>query len=474
MSLIGLELNDTGILAAVQGNPAKLLDIDGQAKESPGFALPQKKELLIGRAAESKAHLFPRQVLNRFWDQLNTEPLEQSGKHLPHNQVEVVYHHLAAIWQRLQARGDEVVLAIPSFYERTQMGLILGAAQELGIPVKGFLPLSLAASSQRRPDKMLLYLDICLHRIEVVYLEQEQLLSIRDSATTSEKGLLHLYRQVVDAIAEQFVRTTRFDPLHQAASEQELYDRLPDALAQLVYSPSINLEIASGSRPYNIMLERDLITHRIEPVYREILRLIERMRTKRGYDQKPLVLQLSHRLARLPGCSQMLAAVKEAEIIELKQGAAAQGVLDVWRRLEALHGSTGISYFSSRPWQKPPPSQAPIPAKEQGPHIRPTHVLHRNLAYPITDKPLVIGRGGDTGRTDVAINVRSTGVSQRHCTIELQSGDVVLNDLSINGTFVDDVRIHKQTVLKLGQIIRVGSPSEKLQMIACLKHMADG
>jgi len=222
------------------------------------------------------------------------------------------------------------------------------------------------------------------------------------------------------------------------------------------------------------MLERDLITHRIEPVYREILRLIERMRTKRGYDQKPLVLQLSHRLARLPGCSQMLAAVKEAEIIELKQGAAAQGVLDVWRRLEALHGSTGISYFSSRPWQKPPPSQAPIPAKEQGPHIRPTHVLHRNLAYPITDKPLVIGRGGDTGRTDVAINVRSTGVSQRHCTIELQSGDVVLNDLSINGTFVDDVRIHKRTVLKLGQIIRVGSPGEKLQMIACLKHYADG
>jgi len=474
MKLIGLEINDTGILAAAGGNPAKLLDIDGQAKESPGFALPQKKGMLIGRPAEGKSRLFPRQILNRFWDQLNTEPLEQSGKHLPQNQVEVVYHHLAAIWQRLQARADEVVLAIPSFYESTQMGLILGVAQELGIPLKGFFPVSLAASSQRRPDKMLLYLDISLHRIEVVYLEQGQQLAIKDSATTSEKGLIHLYRQLAEAIAEQFVRITRFDPLHQAASEQELYDRLPDVLAQLVHSPSMSLEVVSGSKPYNIMLERDQITNRIEPVCREILRLIERMRTKRSQDQTPLALQLSHRLTRLPGCIQMLSAIKDAEIIELKPGAAAQGVLDIWHRLEALHDSAGISYFTSRPWQPPPQSHVPVLAKENGPQIRPTHVLYRSLAYPITDKPLIIGRGGDTGRTDATIDVRSTGVSQRHCTIELQAGDVVLNDLSINGTFVDDVRIHKRTVLKIGQIIRVGSPGEKLQMIACLKHMADG
>jgi pSer/pThr/pTyr-binding forkhead associated (FHA) protein len=164
----------------------------------------------------------------------------------------------------------------------------------------------------------------------------------------------------------------------------------------------------------------------------------------------------------------MLSAIKDAEIIELKPGAAAQGVLDIWHRLEALHDSTGISYFTSRPWQKPTQSHVSISAKEKGPQIRPTHVLYRSLAYPITGKPLIIGRGGDTGRTDVTIDVRSTGVSQRHCTIELQAGDVVLTDLSINGTFVDDLRIHKRTVLKLGQIVRVGTPAERFELIACV------
>jgi hypothetical protein len=237
MSLIGLELNDSGILAG-GGNPPRLLDLDGQVQESPGFALPQKKGLLVGKTAERKAHLFPRQILNRFWDQLNTEPLEQAGKYSPQNHAEIVYRHLSFIWQQLQSHGDPIVMAVPSFYEREHLGLILGIAQELDMPVKGFVPLSLAASSHVSPEKMLMYLDIHLHRIEVIYLEQGEHLTLRDSATTAEKGLLHLYREWVDMIAREFVRSTRFDPFHQAASEQELYDRLPGILSHFHHPQS--------------------------------------------------------------------------------------------------------------------------------------------------------------------------------------------------------------------------------------------
>ena len=80
MSLIVLEISDAGIIATAV-TPAGLLEIDGQATESPGFALPEKDGLLVGKAAESKAHLFPLQVIHRFWDQLNTEPLKQKGRH---------------------------------------------------------------------------------------------------------------------------------------------------------------------------------------------------------------------------------------------------------------------------------------------------------------------------------------------------------------------------------------------------------
>jgi hypothetical protein len=61
MSLLGLELNDVGIMVAAS-DPARLLPIDGRDTESPGIALVEKKGLTIGKAAERKAHLYPNLV----------------------------------------------------------------------------------------------------------------------------------------------------------------------------------------------------------------------------------------------------------------------------------------------------------------------------------------------------------------------------------------------------------------------------
>ncbi len=466
MTMIGLELNDSGILAA-GGNPPRLLDLDGQVQESPGFALPQKKGLLVGKTAERKAHLFPRQILNRFWDQLNTEPLEQAGKYSPQNHAEIVYRHLSFIWQQLQSHGDPIVMAVPSFYEREHLGLILGIAQELDMPVKGFVPLSLAASSHVSPEKMLLYLDIHLHRIEVIYLEQGEHLTLRDSATTAEKGLLHLYREWVDMIAREFVRSTRFDPFHQAASEQELYDRLPGILSHFQHNSSLVFEITGGSTPYSITLERDSIIHKAESVYREILRSIKRMQNKRGKGQTSLALQLSHRLSRLPGCKEMLATLKEAQIIELDRGAAASSVPEIWHQLAAQGNNQGISFFTSRPWQRQQQTDHHWPSAEKAAQTRPTHLLYRSIAYPITEKPLTIGGAQDSQRNDVTIFGETAGVSPRHFTIELHDREIVLHNNSAQGTFIDEKRVNGSIALKLGQIIRVGIPGEQLQLIAC-------
>ena len=220
------------------------------------------------------------------------------------------------------------------------------------MPVKGFLPLALAAASRPVRDKMLLHLDIHLHRLEVVYLEQGENLTLRDTAATSEKGLLYLYRQWVDAIAGEFVRTTRFDPFHQAASEQELYDRLPGMISHMQHNPSMMLELNGRSAPHSITLERELMVRSGESVYGEILRLIDRMQAKRAGGHISTVLQVSHRLARLPGCIEMLRKIKDTQIIELDQGAGVFGALEIWQRLEEQHNPSGISFFTSRPWQR--------------------------------------------------------------------------------------------------------------------------
>jgi hypothetical protein len=468
MSLIGLEISDAGILAAA-GTPGKLLELDTGTTESPGFALPKKKGLLVGKEAEGKAHLFPRQILNRFWDQLNTEPLEQPGKHAPQNHAEIVYTHLDRIWQVIRKYGNEIVLVVPDFYDRHQLGLILGIAQELSMDIKGFVPLALAASSVVCPDKMILHLDIHLHRIEIVYLKQADYLTIEDSITITEKGLVHLYREWVESIAEEFVRNTRFDPFHQAASEQALYDRLPGVLSHFQDKSSMVFDINEAATSYNIALKRDLLVRKAEPIYSEVCRLIEKMRNRHGNDSTA-VLQLSHRLSTLPGFREMLANIKDAQIIEIERGAAAIGVLGIWQQLSVQRNSEGTSFFTSRPWHLSNRQFEQLSSSEKAAEGLPTHLLYRSIAYPITETPLIIGKGIGAGKSGIRVYKNTGEVSPEHCAIKLRGGEVVLEDYSSHGTFVNEARVNGSITLKLGQIIRLGVNGEQLQLIACLKH----
>jgi pSer/pThr/pTyr-binding forkhead associated (FHA) protein len=90
------------------------------------------------------------------------------------------------------------------------------------------------------------------------------------------------------------------------------------------------------------------------------------------------------------------------------------------------------------------------------------------MAYPIGDRPLVIGRDDQPGVADIVIQGQIAGVSRRHCTIARRNDTPVLVDHSTYGTYVDDRQVSGPTELGVGQVIRVGTPGETLQVIACL------
>ena len=467
MTLIGLELSDAGIMAADSAT-GKLLPVDGQDCQSPGFALPEKSGLLVGKAAESKAHLFPRQIINHFWDHLSTDPLTQPGRHGPQSTAEIAYRHLELIWQQIQNKDDEIIIAVPGFYSRKQLGLVLGIANEMSMPVKGFVPLPLAAVPGAHPGKMILHIDIYLHRLEVTYLKQDQQLTVAASVTGTDRGLIHLHRQWAETIGQEFVSTTRFDPFHQAASEQELYDRLPGILYNLQHSPSIAFDMTGGSRTYGITLTRDLIASKAASVYSEIIQLIEGLQQQHGENDPAVALYLSHRLANLPGCKATLGGLKSAEMFELEEGAAARGVLEIWHQLSDQSGNQEISYFSSRPLPPSRPTQSPKQPTDTSPKLKPTHLLYRGLAYPITNKPLTVGSDQGSDSNHISIIGETAGVRPRHFTVAIEGGDIVLSDMSSQGTFVDEKRVNGKTSLKLGQIIRVGTAGEQLQVISLI------
>ena len=348
MNPIALELSDAGIRAAAKG-PGGLIQLDGKESESPGYSLPQNKALLVGKKAEGAALLHPREFNNRFWDQLNTENLKPTTP-LARNHAEMAYFHMAWIWENIKVHGDSLIVAVPGFYENPQLGLLLSIARELSIPMKGVVALPIAAASEPCPGKLFLHLDIHLHRIELTFLEQGEQLIQRDTLSLKERGLFYLRREWIQTIADVFIHTTRYDPLHQAATEQELYDRLPEILKILENQDSMIVEMKEGRHGYQISLARDLLVERAGAVIQDIHGMIQEMVQHYGREDQGVMLQVTDRIARLPGFRTSLAQQENISLVTLAPGAGALGALGLWENTPPFESSGNISFTGSRPW----------------------------------------------------------------------------------------------------------------------------
>ena len=461
MDLLGLELCDAGILVA-GGEPPRLLRIDEDSLESPGFALPEKKALTTGIAAERRARLFPRQIMNRFWDSLSTDPL---GPPLPAagNQAEVACAHLAQIWNQARRSGNALVIAVPAYFQRTQLGLLLGMSQELEIPVQGFVSLPVAAA-EPGPEGLHLHVDVHLHRFEVSILRAEGRLEFQEALTVNESGLEGLYKLWAQAAAKEFVRMTRFDPFHSAETEQELYRRLPAVLAALQKESTTAIAIPAGHSTYSVNLVRGMILETAKPVYDELLAAVRDAGQRGAAPGTATAVQVSQRAARLPGILERLQRVPNTRVVELPAGAAALALPALWRQLTGGRPPAGASFFSSRPWS----TQALSSAMKPEPGPRPTHLLYRNFAYPLSGDPLTVGMNPPAGGRGIRIEASAHGVDPGHCTVQLQGEKAVLIDLSADGTFLNDRRVEGTVALNVGDAIRLGAAGDAIVAIACL------
>lgn len=462
MNLIGLELCDAGILAA-GGEPPRLLPVDEGSLESPGFALPDQKRLITGIAAERQARLFPRQVLNRFWGPLSTDPLDPP---LPSaaNQAEVAYAHLAHVWGNVRGFGNGLLIAVPASFERTQLGLLLGMSQELGIPVEGFVSLPVAAAAPG-PEGLHLHVDGHLHRFEIAILTAGERLELQEVVAVNASGLEGLHNLWAQTAAAEFVRMTRFDPLHSAQTEQELYRRLPALLAALHQEQAASISIPAGRSTYSVSMMHAMILEAAQPVYDELMAVVRDAARRGAGPGTAVCLHVTRRVARLPGVVERLRQAPNSRVVELPAGAAALALSAVWPTLTHSSRAGGAAFHRSRPWNRTALSAALRPA---APALRPTHLLYRNLAYPLAATPLTAGCSVPAGGRAIRIGAEAVGIDPAHCTVQLKGDTAVLTDLSSTGTFLNAKRVEGAAVLMVGDAIRLGTSAETLVAIACL------
>jgi hypothetical protein len=424
----------------------------------PGFALLDDRDLTTGNEAFANARIHPRRVQHRYWSNLETTPLEvQRFSHL--SAADLASRQLEQMWRAGGGNAGELVVAVPAYMDTKHLGLFLGIAGELKLPVVALVDAAVAATRRHYKDAVPVHIDMGLHATTLTRLSQPGQAQLERVEVLQDSGIYALYDIWLNVLAEAFVQQSRFDPLHTAETEQMLLNNLAQWLAQAAHHERVQLELQYRGIRHDAEIESLALIGAAAPVYQPIA---SKLRALYRAEDTPAI-QVTDRVARLPGLPEMLKARVGGEVFVLEPGATARGAL---ARIREISGrGSSVSLRRHLPWDQ---SEVAVERDEMARlHAGvPTHLLFGSKAYTIAASPaLVLGSQSDGGERTIALGSDMPGISRRHCSVSLRNGQCVLQDHSRYGTFLNGHRIDGSTVLQVGDSLRVGSPGYEFHLI---------
>ena len=211
---------------------------EDEALWSPGIAWFCEEQYRFGEPAWLQARRAPREINNRFWHRLSTQPLSPALGPARHT-ADLVHAHLEAL---LGDGNDDLALAIPGAMESGQLSLLLGILQTL--PVTASSVVHRSALVGAAVGHSCAHIELQLHQASITVITvQDQIAHAGDTQLLPGHGLLGLMDEIAERIGEQFVAQTRFDPQRRAETEQTLYQQIPELLRSLATQNEISCTV---------------------------------------------------------------------------------------------------------------------------------------------------------------------------------------------------------------------------------------
>ena len=418
-----LELNDTEISLA-QG-----LDV---VYRQPGVAVVLDDRVSFGDAALEQTRLHPRQAQTQYWHQLSADPIAVGGRTIK-NHADLVYQHLLEI-KRLGNLPDNepVFVAVPSNTSPEQLSLLLGIANEASIQISALADLAVATASTLARPGHCTFLDNGFHRTILTRLEINGSVSRTSYSEAAETGFQALVEGWIDAVADLFVQETRFDPLRIADTEQQLFSHVLKNVASCVDEFLVEVSHAGESR--RVAVTRSLLATKSSQRLDALLQQIG----------DPTTIVLSHRIARVPGLTEVLrAADHDVNVVE-PHAIFSAAMAHEKNSAQSDGGVSFITQFASANSRDEPTNLK---------RVRPTHLLHGTEA---------------TSLSDVISDQNQTSNNVRGFCIELEGSEYRVLPMAKAEVKINGVVIDSSTSVAVGDIIR--SDSEEFQLIRVIQR----
>tara|TARA_Y100001947_G_C10345115_1_gene307309 strand:+ start:512 stop:1780 length:1269 start_codon:yes stop_codon:yes gene_type:complete len=418
-----LELNDTEISLA-QG-----LDV---VYRQPGVAVVLDDRVSFGDAALEQTRLHPRQAQTQYWHQLSADPIAVGGRTIK-NHADLVYQHLLEI-KRLGnlPENEPVFVAVPSNTSPEQLSLLLGIANEASIQISALADLAVATASTLARPGHCTFLDNGFHRTILTRLEINGSVSRTSYSEAAETGFQALVEGWIDAVADLFVQETRFDPLRIADTEQQLFSHVLKNVASCVDEFLVEVSHAGESR--RVAVTRSLLATKSSQRLDALLQQIG----------DPTTIVLSHRIARVPGLTEVLrAAGHDVNVVE-PHAIFSAAMAHEKNSAQSDGGVSFITQFASANSRDEPTNLK---------RVRPTHLLHGTEA---------------TSLSNVISDQNQTSNNVRGFCIELEGSEYRVLPMAKAEVKINGVVIDSSTSVAVGDIIR--SDSEEFQLIRVIQR----
>lgn len=414
--------------------------------------------------------------------------------------------------------ADECIwIAAPAQAEEAGLAAVLGITRRLELPVGGFIDSAAVITAALGSQQDTIVLEVGLHHAAATAVNCQGAQARRKRTVLTEiGGYIELNQAWLDLIGITMVRRTRFDPLHDAATEQQLFDAMPSVTGKAASTGRTTAAVTKGNERYEVALTRDQFAHVAEPIYRSIRGLLHQLRPAGTL----ISIVVPRRVAELPGLREQLEQFVGSELVSIPDGfaAAATSLLDL---PEPPPDDDSVRLLRRLPIQSRPGLAEGVTRellgqrRSDGP--APSHVLLDGRAYSLSAESLVIGRApegqgapsisastpstpvallstpaatssatlaatsGATLSTPAASGANSTspvlaryitlsdglaGVSRRHCTFVHEGDGLVLLDHSTFGTFVNTERVQERVRVHAGDRVRIGEPGVELGLIS--------
>ncbi|HEV7633692.1 MAG TPA: FHA domain-containing protein [Steroidobacteraceae bacterium] len=448
--MFGLELNDRALALARDGEllgaepSAVLRDADGER---------------YGLAA---------------WQALRRVPGQVSLRHLG----EIAGHRAAAggyalLTRELRARcadlgepADPAWIALAQHFDAAAMGELLSVLRAAGIGVAGFVDSAAAIAAWLGLTAPALVLDLGLQRCTLTLVVPGEAGQQLRRASHLDIGYLDLLERWLALAAEAMVKRTRFDPLHDARHDQQLFDLLPVAAADAQLRGESLLRMPVADSEIELSVSRDQFVTAVAPLQAQLQRALLALRPA-GRRCSLLVPQA---LLALPGFAAAFAGVSASELLGLPDGLAARAASSLPAAAGA--GAASVQYLTRLPQAAGPRSLADAgvtriaaDATAAAPRAA-THVIFEGRARAIDAQGLVLGREPEASSHTLRLGDGVAGLSRRHCTLLRQDGATWIIDHSTHGSFLDGEAVAGRAPLHAGSVLRLGTPGIELPLIA--------